>query len=624
MTNNTTAPALTDEQRSRVEYALDYMGGSGFAPEADILRALLTSPRAAVPGQGWKLVPEIPTVEMLDAALPGDDTFGRGFKTRIYQEMLDAAPAAPAAPVEDVAPNVVEAIAEQWDGCMYAAPGIDIDIGEAIRAAAKRLDTAPAAPVAPVADNETTMQECVSVLLDRTEAAEADAFRYRFLRDRPLDTIKAGGVFAGMTPENVVLNGADLDAAIDAASGVKFPVAAQAVAADGGAEAELLQLDVLLANLHAAVWHAGAGDDGPVDYDMAGKAEAKAIQRHVRTMLASRAAVSPATADEPAALDPAVLAVVESLSDANQPGNIKAQISYLMARVREDVLTHDGKMGGNTVLAENRLHALIGLAIRGARASQTAAPQANVAGERAAFVEKLRELGADISPLGSRDERLCITSNIMVDDVLAAARASQAAAPAEAREPSVIGYVPTYVLDELAAAKNINVHINRTRTVDHDAALYAGRVPADAGEAVARPTSFHFHRFVNGQEMAEDVLIERATTIEAAIKEAVRICPKRPMTVLVHAPAWVGALHGGTLATPVAPAEAVAPVVAALRKLVHLKSLKDGADRCVPGYIEDRIEYQRDKPKAWEDARAALASFDAAQGAQGGKGGDRG
>ncbi|WP_244118873.1 hypothetical protein [Burkholderia gladioli] len=69
--------------------------------------------------------------------------------------------------------------------------------------------------------------------------------------------------------------------------------------------------------------------------------------------------------------------------------------------------------------------------------------------------------------------------------------------------------------------------------------------------------------------------------------------------------------------------EAVAPVVAALRKLVHLKSLKDGADRCVPGYIEDRIEYQRDKPKAWDDARAALASFDAAQGAQGGKGGDR-
>ncbi|WP_186215878.1 hypothetical protein [Burkholderia gladioli] len=75
----------------------------------------------------------------------------------------------------------------------------------------------------------------------------------------------------------------------------------QAVAADGTPSDDLLQLDVLLADLHAAVWHAGAGDDGPVDYDMAGKDEAKAIQRHVRAMLAERAAVSPATADERAA-----------------------------------------------------------------------------------------------------------------------------------------------------------------------------------------------------------------------------------------------------------------------------------------------------------------------------------
>ncbi|WP_208449796.1 hypothetical protein [Burkholderia gladioli] len=86
------------------------------------------------------------------------------------------------------------------------------------------------------------------------------------------------------------------------------------------------------------------------------------------------------------------------------------------------------------------------------------------------------------------------------------------------------------------------------------------RASQAAAPADARPTSFHFHRFVNGQEMAEDVLIERATTIEAAIKEAVRICPKRPMTVLVHAPAWVGALCGGVLAKPVAPAEAREPI----------------------------------------------------------------
>jgi hypothetical protein len=44
-----------------------------------------------------------------------------------------------------------------------------------------------------------------------------DAERYRWLRNRNLDAIKNGGVFAGMTPSNVVLNGEDLDLEIDAA-----------------------------------------------------------------------------------------------------------------------------------------------------------------------------------------------------------------------------------------------------------------------------------------------------------------------------------------------------------------------------------------------------------------------
>ncbi|ATF84598.1 hypothetical protein [Burkholderia gladioli] len=409
MTNNTTA----DLDRDIAHLIDNSENGIARVPRETLarLRALLTSPRAAVPGQGWKLVPEIPTVEMLDAALPGDDTFGRGFKTRIYQEMLDAAPAAPAAPVEDVAPNVVEAIAEQWDGCMYAAPGIDIDIGEAIRAAAKRLDTAPAAPVA-----EPASQGVIAAAL-----AVIECDRAQVLTDAHIDA---------------------LDNAIKIQRGdAELPVAAQAVAADGDAtdqgvakaQSEFVSA-LILAICELPDRSSPEGEPGAMvaNSDEIAHCVDVALEK-TGLSISRRAAVSPATADEPAALDPAVLAVVESLSDANQPGNIKAQISYLMARVREDVLTHDGKMGGNTVLAENRLHALIGLAIRGARASQTAAPQANVAGERAAFVEKLRELGADISPLGSRDERLCITSNIMVDDVLAAARASQAAAPADAQ-----------------------------------------------------------------------------------------------------------------------------------------------------------------------------------------------
>lgn len=47
--------------------------------------------------------------------------------------------------------------------------------------------------------------------------AEQEVARYRWLRDRNLETINQGGVFAGITPENMILNGVDLDAAVDAA-----------------------------------------------------------------------------------------------------------------------------------------------------------------------------------------------------------------------------------------------------------------------------------------------------------------------------------------------------------------------------------------------------------------------
>jgi hypothetical protein len=52
---------------------------------------------------------------------------------------------------------------------------------------------------------------------DEIERLRADAARYQFLRNRDLDTIHRGGVFAGMTPENVVINLEDLDEAVDAA-----------------------------------------------------------------------------------------------------------------------------------------------------------------------------------------------------------------------------------------------------------------------------------------------------------------------------------------------------------------------------------------------------------------------
>ena len=44
-----------------------------------------------------------------------------------------------------------------------------------------------------------------------------DALRYRYLRERDLDTISKGGIFAGSTPDNMILNGIDLDCAVDRA-----------------------------------------------------------------------------------------------------------------------------------------------------------------------------------------------------------------------------------------------------------------------------------------------------------------------------------------------------------------------------------------------------------------------
>ncbi|EJA2567789.1 hypothetical protein MWS85_004761 [Pseudomonas aeruginosa] len=59
--------------------------------------------------------------------------------------------------------------------------------------------------------------QAILELIAEVEQLRKDAARYRWLRERDLETIRQGGVFAGMTPENIVLNQEDLDAAIDAA-----------------------------------------------------------------------------------------------------------------------------------------------------------------------------------------------------------------------------------------------------------------------------------------------------------------------------------------------------------------------------------------------------------------------
>lgn len=62
---------------------------------------------------------------------------------------------------------------------------------------------------------------------------------------------------------------------------------------------------------------------------------------------------------------------------------------------------------------------------------------------------------------------------------------------------------------------------------------------------------YYFRRFVRGQERAEDVLVEKAATLDEAIKTAARICPSEAMTVLVLAPAPAWAITAPS--TPTQP-----------------------------------------------------------------------
>ncbi|MBA1366799.1 hypothetical protein [Burkholderia gladioli] len=102
MTNNTTAPALTERQRMDLLLVADDMSVSGDAKLADALRALLTSPRAAV-AEGWKLVPIERSYDMRIKALIAFNTAEKETNDRddaldaAHRAMLDAAPAAPVA-----------------------------------------------------------------------------------------------------------------------------------------------------------------------------------------------------------------------------------------------------------------------------------------------------------------------------------------------------------------------------------------------------------------------------------------------------------------------------------------------------------------------------------------------
>ena len=54
-------------------------------------------------------------------------------------------------------------------------------------------------------------------LQQENKTLREDARRYHFLRSKDLETISCGGIFAGKTPDNLVINGEDLDREIDKA-----------------------------------------------------------------------------------------------------------------------------------------------------------------------------------------------------------------------------------------------------------------------------------------------------------------------------------------------------------------------------------------------------------------------
>ncbi len=56
----------------------------------------------------------------------------------------------------------------------------------------------------------------LKALIRENKSLRTDAERYQVLRQADIDTIQNGGLFAGLTPENLVINGHDLDERTDA------------------------------------------------------------------------------------------------------------------------------------------------------------------------------------------------------------------------------------------------------------------------------------------------------------------------------------------------------------------------------------------------------------------------
>ncbi|TXI06583.1 MAG: hypothetical protein E6Q76_09510 [Rhizobium sp.] len=135
---------------------------------------------------------------------------------RCYGPVRDGADhwLAPGTPVELTDEQIIDAMRSDLNSAdggymVDMSPEDVVKAGRALLASAAR-ERKPSALVAQLQADLTERDQQI-------DALSMDAGRYRWLRSRDLETISKGGVFAGLTPDNLVLNEETLDQAIDAA-----------------------------------------------------------------------------------------------------------------------------------------------------------------------------------------------------------------------------------------------------------------------------------------------------------------------------------------------------------------------------------------------------------------------
>lgn len=347
MTNNTTALVLTDEQVDTAIRAVCHSDPTTKYPgeycvTIDELRALLTSPRAAVPApEGWKLVPIERSYDMRVKALLAFNTTEKETNDRddaldaAHRAMLDATPAAPVATWHGINRKAVQQAAIEHGFVYWREPDAH--------------------------GVEGTIQQATG-LLQYLLAVEVE-----IKPDEPeCATCDGHGMIGGpsfYTPDE---------------GGVACPDCAQAVAADGVAQDDIEGI---------------ARAAGCTNIDLIGD-RAKAIERLTAFAVRVRAAVSPATA-EPDDWRWAVQGAISHLDyETDAPSNVKTALRQLRdalrgdapataderaafeAWVRTDALPFDGEdpcRRGQGGYAEDHVQTAW-VAWQAARASQAAAP----------------------------------------------------------------------------------------------------------------------------------------------------------------------------------------------------------------------------------------------------------